>query len=169
MARKENCCQSIILFSCPKLTIWSFIAIVSILEVIVYIISLCLYGLDNQKFLAPKLAAEKILGAADAKSTKNNYQFYRLIMPAFIHGSLEHISGNVAIQLYLGSGIENGIGPIRMAFLYLTSQIGGVILAMTVHPEWYGVGASCAGFGLIGFLAAYVITNWGYMNRTNRY
>ena len=56
-----------------------------------------------------------------------------------------------------------------MAFLYLLSSIGGVLLAMIVHPEWYGVGASCAGFGLIGFLAAYVITNWNYMSRVNKY
>jgi membrane associated rhomboid family serine protease len=90
-------------------------------------------------------------------------------MTAFLHGSFKHIAGNVSIQLYLGSGIEYGIGPLRMAFLYLTSQIGGVLLAMTVHPEWYGVGASCAGFGLIGFLLAYVFSNWSYMSRVNKY
>lgn len=77
--------------------------------------------------------------------------------------------GNVAFQLYLGSGIEDGIGFFRMAFLYMVSEIGGVLLAITVHPENYGVGASCAGYGLIGFIFSYIFTNWHYMGRQRRY
>lgn len=153
------------MFCCPKLNISQFIAIISILEVVVYIISLCLYGISNDAFLAPDPKALAILGSADAKSTKNDYEFYRLIMPTFLHANLEHIAGNVAFQLYLGSGIESGIGFLRMSFLYLVSEIGGVLLAITVHPESYGVGASCAGYGLIGFLFSYIFTNWFYMGR----
>lgn len=52
-----------------------------------------------------------------------------------------------------------------MAFLYLVSEIGGVLLAITVHPESYGVGASCAGYGLVGFIFSYLFTNWFYMGR----
>ena len=106
------------------------------------------------------------MGAADAKSTKNDYQFYRLIMPAFLHANLEHICGNVVFQLYFGSGIEHGIGFWWMAFLYIITEIGGVLLAMTFHPESYGVGASCAGYGLIGFYLSYLFSNWGFMSRT---
>ena len=86
-------------------------------------------------------------------------------MPTFLHANLEHILGNVAFQLYLGSGIEDGIGFVNMAFLYLLSEIGGVLLAITVHPENYGVGASCAGYGLVGFIFSYIFTNWFYMGR----
>ena len=52
-----------------------------------------------------------------------------------------------------------------MSFLYIVSEIGGVLLAMTFHPESYGVGASCAGYGLIGYIASYICTNWRYMER----
>lgn len=55
-----------------------------------------------------------------------------------------------------------------MAFLYLVSEIGGVLLAITVRPENYGVGASCAGYGLIGFLFSYIFTNWFYMGRQRK-
>mgnify|MGYP002633512626 CR=1 FL=1 len=109
------------------------------------------------------------MGAADAKSTKNDYQFYRLIMPAFLHAHFEHIFGNVLFQLYLGSGIEHGIGFFWMAFLYIVTEIGGVLLAITFHPEAYGVGASCAGYGLVGFGIAYLFTNWGFMGRTKEW
>lgn len=53
-----------------------------------------------------------------------------------------------------------------MFILYFVSEVGGVFLAIVFHPETYGVGASCAGFGLVGFLAAYIITNFFYMGRT---
>ena len=65
----------------------------------------------------------------------------------------------------MGSGIEFGIGFWRMAFLYLVSEIGGVLLAITFHPESYGVGASCAGYGLVGWTAAYLFTDWDFMWR----
>jgi membrane associated rhomboid family serine protease len=167
--RDENFCQSLCVFCCPKLSITQFIAIISILEFIVFIISLCLFGLSNDAFLAPDQHALAILGCADAKSTKNDYEFYRLIMPTFLHANLEHIAGNVAFQLYLGSCIESGIGFVRMAFLYLVSEIGGVLLAITVAPENYGVGASCAGYGLVGFIFSYLFTNWFYMGRQKKY
>jgi membrane associated rhomboid family serine protease len=56
---------------------------------------LCVLGVSNDSFLAPNDKALRLMGAADAKSTKNDYQFYRLIMPAFLHANLEHIAGNV--------------------------------------------------------------------------
>ena len=56
-----------------------------------------------------------------------------------------------------------------MTFLYVVSEIGGVLLAITFHPESYGVGASCAGFGLIGYVASYICTNWRYVERTSGY
>ena len=107
------------------------------------------------------------MGAADAKSTKNDNEWYRIVMPALLHAHFEHISGNVTFQLIIGSGIEYGIGWWRMAILYILSEIGGVMLAITFHPEQYGVGASCAGYGLIGFLGAYLFTNFAFMSRTN--
>ena len=72
-ARDENFCLSLKLFCCPKLTIFQFIVIISIIEIVIYIISLCIWGLSNEDILAPNYDTLKIMGAADAKSTKNNY------------------------------------------------------------------------------------------------
>ena len=40
---------------------------------IAFIISLCIYGVSNDDFLAPDGKALQVMGAADAKSTKNDY------------------------------------------------------------------------------------------------
>jgi membrane associated rhomboid family serine protease len=89
-------------------------------------------------------------------------------MPAFLHANLEHIAGNVFFQLIFGSGIEYGIGFLNMAFLYIVSEIGGILLAITFYPEAYGVGASCAGYGLFGFYLSYLFTNFWYMLIENK-
>lgn len=123
------------MFCCPKLTWLSFIVIISIIEFIAYFISISIYGLSNEKFLAPDMRSMAIMGAADAKSTKNDNEWYRIFMPALLHANFEHISGNVTFQLIIGSGIEYGIGWWRMAILYILTEIGGVMLAITFHPE----------------------------------
>lgn len=83
----------------------------------------------------------------------------------FLHGHLEHLAGNVVIQLFLGVGIEYGIGFLKMLFLYLLSGFGGNLLSACIEPAQYGVGASTAVFGLVGFLCSYSFTNFFYMRR----
>ena len=63
---------------------------------------------------------------------------------------------------------KRGIGFWWMAFLYLVSEVGGVLLCITVRPEMYGIGASCAGFGLVGYYFSYLFTNFDFMARKVR-
>lgn len=65
----------------------------------------------------------------------------------------------------MGSGIENGIGVGYMIFLYTASGIGGNLLSSVCNPAAYGVGASTAVFGLVGFYISYLFTNWSSMQR----
>jgi rhomboid protease GluP len=65
----------------------------------------------------------------------------------------------------MGSGIEFGIGFGKFVFLYVISGLGGILLSMNLRPNAHGVGASTAVFGLVGFLIAYILTNWQYMGR----
>lgn len=65
----------------------------------------------------------------------------------------------------MGSGIEFGIGFLRMVFLYILTGFGGNLLSSVLNPVAYGVGASTAVFGLVGFYISYLFTNWGYMGR----
>ena len=63
----------------------------------------------------------------------------------------------------MGVGIEHGIGLWAFIFLYMLSGIGGNLLSACIHPDTYGVGASTAVFGLVGYLVAYIFTNWQQM------
>lgn len=73
LGRDENICFSIKLLCCPKLGLFQFITIISIVEGFIYALTLCIYGITNDDFLSPNFKTLKIMGAADAKSLKNNY------------------------------------------------------------------------------------------------
>jgi membrane associated rhomboid family serine protease len=65
----------------------------------------------------------------------------------------------------LGSGIEYGIGVLKMSILYILTGIGGNLLSAILSPAQFGVGASTSVFGLVGFLIAYIFTNFFDMGR----
>ena len=65
----------------------------------------------------------------------------------------------------MGTGIEAGIGFIRMMVLYFLSGLGGILLSMDARPYVHSVGASTAIYGLVGFYIAYILTHFTYMVR----
>ena len=65
----------------------------------------------------------------------------------------------------MGAGIENGIGFGYMVFLYLITGFGGNLLSSVLNPVSYGVGASTAVFGLVGFYVQYIFTHWQFMGQ----
>jgi len=71
--------------------------------------------------------------------------------------------GNLVAQIYMGTGIENGISTKYMAVLYIISGFGGNLLSSVLNPTSYGVGASTAVFGLVGFYTQYFFTHFTYM------
>ena len=107
-------------------------------------------------------------GWYDVRKIREDYQLWRFITPTILHGNLEHIVGNFVGQLYMGSGIEYGLGVWRTVILYWLCGLGGIMTSMCVNPSANGVGASTAIFGLVGFYFAYFFTNFGYMGRMPR-
>jgi rhomboid protease GluP len=132
---------------------------------VIFIISCSIYGLNNEAFLAPNPHALEILGWQDCKKIKNDWQIWRWFMPIFLHGHLEHLIGNLTGQLFMGAGIEYGIGFWSFVFVYMTTGIGGNLLSACIIPASYSVGASTAVFGLVGYLVGYLFTNWQSMGR----
>lgn len=55
-------------------------------------------------------------------------QWFRFIIPMFLHAGIIHISFNMLLQLTLGRDMEKIIGPWRFALVYFSSGIFGFVL-----------------------------------------
>lgn len=86
-------------------------------------------------------------------------EYWRLITPVLLHGSILHIGFNMYAVYILGRELERFYGHWRFLLLYLAGGFGGGVASylLTAAPS---LGASTATFGL---LAAYGV--FGYRNR----
>lgn len=75
-------------------------------------------------------------------------QYWRLITPIFLHGSLMHIAFNMYALYIIGRGIEMYYGHFEYVLLYFLSGIGGTLFSYYLSQN-ASVGASGAIFGLI--------------------
>jgi rhomboid protease GluP len=79
-------------------------------------------------------------------------EWWRLIMPVFLHGNLLHIAMNSWVLMDVGPLVEEVYGSARYLFLYiLTGAVGFAASSVTGH---FSVGASGALMGLIGLMLA---------------
>lgn len=77
-------------------------------------------------------------------------QWYRLLTGAFLHGGVMHLLFNGFALYVVGPQLENWLGHLRYAALWLISALGGSVLGLLVEPQVMSVGASGAIFGLFG-------------------
>ena len=86
-------------------------------------------------------------------------EYWRLVMPMFLHGGWIHILGNSLMLYLLGPVLERVYGYGLFATIYVAAGIGGAFLSMEASHN-VSVGASGAIFGIAG---AIVVT--GYVHR----
>jgi len=72
-----------------------FIAIVSIIDIVIYVATLAYNGISNIGFLAPTNKAMYMFGSKDPYSMRYHYQVWRFITPIFLHGDFTHLVSNV--------------------------------------------------------------------------
>jgi rhomboid protease GluP len=88
-------------------------------------------------------------------------EWWRLITPVFLHGSIAHIFFNMYALLSVGSLLERHFGHGRFALMYFLGAFAGNVMSFLFAREGsFSVGASTAVFGLIA--AEYVFF---YQNR----
>ncbi|KAJ1565782.1 hypothetical protein HK096_010177 [Nowakowskiella sp. JEL0078] len=92
-------------------------------------------------------------------------QWYRFIMPIFLHGGVVHILFNLLFQARTGFDMEKEIGFIRVALIYFISGFAGFLFGASYSPAVSSVGASGALFGLIAALLLDLFFNWRIINR----
>ncbi|KAF3012074.1 hypothetical protein E8E14_010959 [Neopestalotiopsis sp. 37M] len=88
-------------------------------------------------------------------------QWWRFIVPIFLHAGIVHIGFNLLLQLTLGKEIERAIGSIRFFLVYMSSGIfgfvmGGNFAALNISST----GASGALFGIIALTLLDLLYSW---------
>jgi rhomboid protease GluP len=86
-------------------------------------------------------------------------EYYRLILPMFLHGGFFHFFMNSYFLFYIGSFVEKILGSHKYLFIYLLSGIGSnVLIWLLGDPLTVTIGASGALFGIMGLLLVLTYT-----------
>ncbi|EUD65598.1 hypothetical protein C922_04104 [Plasmodium inui San Antonio 1] len=148
----------------PHFTWKSFIMAVSIIQIIVFIISVSIKPAD---FLTPSDSLLITLGANVASRIKQG-EIHRLILPIFLHANIFHTFFNVFFQLRMGFTLEKNYGIVKVMILYFLTGIYGNILSSSVTYCPIKVGASTSGMGLLGVVTSELILLWHVIRHRER-
>ncbi|KAM7223442.1 putative rhomboid family membrane protein [Rhypophila decipiens] len=88
-------------------------------------------------------------------------QWFRLILPIFMHAGLIHIGFNLLLQVLLGRDMERAIGSIRFFLVYMSSGIFGFLMGANFGQKGMpSTGASGALFGIFALLLLDLFYSW---------
>ncbi|MFQ5695053.1 MAG: rhomboid family intramembrane serine protease [Terriglobia bacterium] len=108
-----------------------------------------------------------LLGAKRGLEILAGGEYWRLVMPNFLHFDILHFAFNSFVLWQIGPQVEELFGSRRFLFLYLVTGIVG----FTASTWWYifvrgtdslSAGSSASLFGLIGILISYVSQRRGF-------
>lgn len=116
-----------------------FVAVLAVGDDLVSQLAMIGYALDPVNLA--------MVGVADG-------QWYRLVTSAFLHQEFWHIGFNMMALWFLGPPLEQALGRVRFATVYLLSALGGNVLTYWLMAQnVLSLGASGAIFGLFGATA----------------
>ncbi|KAK4504847.1 hypothetical protein PRZ48_002810 [Zasmidium cellare] len=101
----------------------------------------------------------KVNGSIDDKPAPD--QWWRFIVPIFLHAGIIHIGFNLLLQLTLARDVEKMIGSIRFAILYFAAGIFGFVLGGNFAAT--GIASTgCSGslFGILAITLLDLLYNW---------
>jgi rhomboid protease GluP len=87
------------------------------------------------------------IGALE-KTRVHGGEYWRMLSSAFLHGSADHLIGNMLMLYVLGMACEHAFGRPQFLFLYVGAGLAGASLSLL--GKLPSVGASGAIFGLAG-------------------
>jgi len=140
----------------------SFVFIVSLLQVIMFIAELGVGGfapVSVNPMLGPPTSAMVELGAKDSYLERHKYQVFRFLTPIFLHAGFVHILFNLYAQLRFVLYLERQWGIKIIMTIYFIAGIAGNLFSSLVQPYKVSVGASGAIMGVMGGQLAQVLLN----------
>jgi membrane associated rhomboid family serine protease len=88
-------------------------------------------------------------------------QWWRFIVPIFLHGGIIHISFNLLLQFTLGRDVEKQIGTLRFLLVYFSAGIFGFVLGGNFSPNGIlSTGCSGALFGILALVLLDLLYTW---------
>jgi membrane associated rhomboid family serine protease len=115
------------------------------------VVMIVVFGFEVSRGALDSTHAIVAVGAKDNASIRDG-ELWRLLSPAFLHGGLDHLIGNLLVLYVLGIGCEHLFGRLRTFNLFVgTAMAASLCSCLGKEPS---VGASGAIFGLLGALAA---------------
>ncbi|KAL2167638.1 hypothetical protein VTG60DRAFT_975 [Thermothelomyces hinnuleus] len=95
----------------------------------------------------------------DTKPAPN--QWFRFIIPIFMHAGVIHIGFNMLLQLTLGRDMEKSIGSIRFFLVYMSAGIFGFVMGGNYAGNAVAsTGASGSLFGIIALTLLDLLYSW---------
>ncbi|KAK7427143.1 hypothetical protein QQZ08_006412 [Neonectria magnoliae] len=88
-------------------------------------------------------------------------QWYRFIIPIFMHAGLIHIGFNLLLQLTIAKEMEMAIGSVRFLLVYMSAGIFGFVMGGNyAAPLIASTGASGSLFGIIALTLLDLLYSW---------
>ena len=108
-------------------------------------------GGHTNPLLAGALIRERVLAG----------EWWRMITATFLHGSPDHLIGNMIALFIVGMACEHAFGAARTAAIYLGSGLAGTAFSLATGPG-PSVGASGAIFGVLMAVVVMLYRNQQY-------
>ena len=94
-------------------------------------------------------------------TNENPGQWFRFILPIFLHAGVIHIAFNMLLQLTIGREMEMAIGAIRYFLVYMSAGIFGFVMGGNYGgTNFASVGASGSLFGIIALTLLDLLYSW---------
>ena len=144
---------------CPSFTFLSTTFILSMIQILLYIITVC-YGIrkdDDMILLGPKISKLNQFGMLNPEKLHRG-QVWRVITSVFLHSDFIHLFYNIITQIILGSYIETILGQSKTIYLILFTSIASGFFSSCVSKS-VGVTSSHVQYMILGGYLAYTVLN----------
>lgn len=117
------------------------------------VVTISLLALNVLVFIAARTGGNRVVNDLVLVPVLVDTEPWRLLTSAFTHVQIFHIFSNLFMLWQLGPPLEQMLGRLRFAILYLLSALGGSIAVwLLASPVSATLGASGAVLGLVGAL-----------------